>query len=400
MSSSHKISRVVIVLGLVVLLFSVCGAVSLFSVSSAERSPDDAIYLIKAFSCGSRTQSMQTGFSVATTPGIYTALHGVAGCSDIQAELGQTSIRSLVLSEVDVKDDIALLTSPQLGGGVGLGISSSWKNNQHVTLIGHPLGIELLTTEMSLRTPPARLLRQILSRDVLKALADRRSPDPSITVLSTDGVILPGDSGSPILDDANNVLGVADGGLSGGIAGINWAIPFRYITLTPAAGNRALDKLAQLDPSQLFSLNTDVSPRFPIKSEQKDGESQLGEGHFMTTELTLSRSGALDAVINIKNTALLRGFCGKFAFWFYDQDQNVVWHGGLTGDDQWCVYARATLWRENQLRRTWQSQIPPKELDKIRSFAILQTTGEKQPFAWLKDNLVKAKDLKKAAPVQ
>jgi hypothetical protein len=400
MSCSHKIPRVVIVLGVVVLSLSIYCAVTLFPVGSAERSPDDAVYLIKALSCGSHGPTMQSGFSISTTPGIYTALHGVAGCSDIQAELGQTIINSLILSEADVKDDIALLTSPQLEGGVGLGISSSWKNSQHVNLIGHPLGIELLTTGMSLRTPAARPLRGILSSDVLKALSDRKSPDPSITVLSTDGVILPGDSGSPILDDANDVLGVADGGLSGGTAGINWAIPFRNITLVPAAGNAALDRIAQLDPSQLFSLNANVSPRFPIKSEQQDGESQLGVGHFMDTELTLSRSGSLDAIINIKNTAWLSSFCGKFAFWFYDNDQNVVWHGGLTDDDQWCVYARATLWRQSQLRRTWHSQIPPKELDKIRSFAILQTTGEKQPFAWLKDNLAMARDMRKVAPVQ
>jgi hypothetical protein len=369
-------------------------------VNTAPPDRESSVYIVKGFSCPHFTQSMQTGFRVVQTSGIYTTLHGVAGCTEIQAEVGQQTFKSLVLSRVDVKDDMALLTSPEISGGIGLTTSSSWTDGQHVTLLGHPLGIELITTPMSLRTPAAKPLKPYLSSAAQQTLSQRKSPDPSITVLRTDGIIVAGDSGSPILDDANNVLGVADGGLLGGTAGLNWAIPFRNITLTSAAGNEDLDRVANLDPSNLFSLNTDVSPRFPITAEQSNGDKELGQGHSMTTQLTLSDNGSLDAVVEIKNTEWLSSFCGRFAIWFSDKAGNIVWHGGPTDSEQWCTYSRAAFWRSSQLRRTWTSNVPPNQLSRIRKISILQTTGEKQPFAWLRENVVKAKDLQQVAPVQ
>src|ERR1700722_19305487 len=137
-----NVLRSSLIIGILFLLW-VMSLVNVCATGGAEPSPDEAVYIVKAFSCPHISQSMQTGFSAVGSSGIYTTLHGVAGCTDIQVDTGQTTIKSLVLSQVDVKDDVALLTSPEFSPRAQLASSSIWKENEHVNLKGHPYGIEL-----------------------------------------------------------------------------------------------------------------------------------------------------------------------------------------------------------------------------------------------------------------
>jgi S1-C subfamily serine protease len=203
--------------------------------------------------------------------GIVTALHGIAGCGRITAMSKQGPILSQSLSavEVDIENDLVLLTSDELnakgGEGIDLAINPTFKPQQHVRVTGHPYGNSSLTTELILRDPPLRTLRDLLTQDALSSLLERKSPAPDITVLSIQGAIVPGNSGAPILNSSGEVIGVASGGLFGGSTDITWAIPlervrWREIDRTLSA---EVNHLGSMNPTALFSFDETVTLTTP-----------------------------------------------------------------------------------------------------------------------------------------
>src|SRR5690606_27943222 len=50
-------------------------------------------------------------------------------------------------------------------------------------------------------------------------------PLPNARIYRISSIIQPGHSGAPILTSSGKVIGIADGGLRGGTARINWAMP-------------------------------------------------------------------------------------------------------------------------------------------------------------------------------
>ncbi|MCB0397224.1 MAG: trypsin-like peptidase domain-containing protein [Flavobacteriales bacterium] len=68
-------------------------------------------------------------------------------------------------------------------------------------------------------------LEGLLSASLKTALNQCKSPDPAIDILYLDGTLLPGFSGSPIVDLSGKLVGIADGGLDRGASSISWGIP-------------------------------------------------------------------------------------------------------------------------------------------------------------------------------
>jgi hypothetical protein len=362
---------------------------------------DGSIYLVKAFSCPFVTQRMSTGFTVSGIQGIVTALHGVAGCKEIEAEHDQTLVKSLQVSEVDVRNDIALLTSPEFSPDAPLtpNPTKSWRAQDSIQITGHPEGIESLTTTLSLRKPPTARLSGLLPDKLRPKFESRKSPDPAITVLSMQGTLVAGYSGAPVLDATSKLIGVADGGLEGGLSQITWAIPWYAIQLKSAIGDTLLSKIVAQDPSGLISFNTNLPPVFPIRARQEDtGKDSIGEGRHMSTEITISRSGSVDAVTRIHNDVWLSGFCGKVAVWLSDKDGNVVYHGAMPEAEGLCVTAR--VWGRNDKSNTWSQTIPLAQLNEVRAVSLLQTTGSRNPFEYIQENLSLERTLRIVAPVK
>jgi hypothetical protein len=226
------------------------------------RAQDEYVYLVKMFGCAhSPTERSQTGFRVRGLKGLVTALHGVADCQKVTASSrkGLFLDQPLTLVKIDVDHDVALLSSPQLdaSGSDGLEVSGRviWQSLESVTAFGHPYGISSLETTLTLRNPPLTPLKDLVPADPLSVLKERRSPNHLINVLSLQGNLLPGHSGAPILDTENRVIGIANGGLKEGFAGISWAIPFKDIDWdSPSSGGR-LKALAKLDPNILFAAD-------------------------------------------------------------------------------------------------------------------------------------------------
>ncbi len=224
------------------------------------------VFQIQAKNC-KYTQNSRwlTGFRIKGTPGIVTALHGVADCDQINAiSVAPNTVPfiDLKIVKVDIDRDVALLApSGNLDSfsdteGLRLG-PNVFKGLESVSVIGHPLGMnaQLPSDQLQLRKIPTVLLSGLLPLD--KKFADeleiRNSPAATISVLSIDGDLSPGHSGSPV-QNANGVIGVVNGGLNGGASGIVWAIPWSDIVWQPITEvQEKFDKLKKHDPSFLLS---------------------------------------------------------------------------------------------------------------------------------------------------
>lgn len=224
---------------------------------------NEYVYLVKAYkTSGSQEFRALTGFRVRGLKGILTALHGVADCKVIKIRSnkeGEIFTKPLSVVKVDIKRDIALLLSEEIealpADGFELASDVQWNQLTHITVTGHPYGIEDLTDEYRVRHPkPIRPLKDLIyGSDVLRVLKRRGSPNPDLQVISIQGQIKPGQSGAPVLDERERVVGVANGGFKE-LSDITWAIPVQKIEWENATANTKLQALALINAEGLFSF--------------------------------------------------------------------------------------------------------------------------------------------------
>lgn len=100
----------------------------------------------------------QTGFRVKDKKGIVTALHGVVGCKTINAEpddSGVDPLNDLIITEVDIDRDMALLWSTELDVlpvvGYGTVVDPKSDDYKGLHVIGYPVGLpsEKPTTQIA-----------------------------------------------------------------------------------------------------------------------------------------------------------------------------------------------------------------------------------------------------------
>ena len=372
-----------------------CVFIVLFVASVNSNAQLENVYLIKVRECPASSPRSQTGFRANGTKGIYTALHGIVGCKSVKAQSQQGAILSedLQIRGVDVKNDVALLSSSEVDALPTNGFATD-RNVQiqplsKIIVWGHPFKIKAIDTSATLRASPETILRNLLEDAILEKLIARGSPDPNTTVLSIQGTIRPGESGAPILNENAILIGIANGGLQGGVAEINWAIPFKNVNLStqpiPAA---QMSKLTA--NSGLFSIDENIPPRFPITKTQTD--SLEGKGK-MTTTVTISADGKMQTSTEINSTHNWLGFCGKFAVWLFGRDGSVLNTYGQ--GHQWCVDGRRVPFAGPRDRKdSLEFLIPKEKLNQTYSIAIFHTPGSKDPLALLQENLEKVKNIR------
>ena len=194
---------------------------------------------------------LQTGFRVQGVPGVITALHGVVGRQSISAVNDSMSepLSNLEIVKVDIKNDVALLSSDKFNSGkTGLKPSGQSPDYKKIYSIGYPLTLGYQKTTSHLSIHAVEKLSKLLDDQVRNIAKDRNSPDIDSEVLSIEGQLLPGHSGAPILNSKNKVIGIASGGLQEGTVGISWAIPYNQIDWKDKASQQQeLTRLAKLE---------------------------------------------------------------------------------------------------------------------------------------------------------
>ncbi len=224
------------------------------------------IFKVMATDCDEGRAMALTGFLVNDPEkgiGLVTALHGVAGCKAIAAANDSgNGYGELQLTSVDFDNDVALLASDKLLSDIqqqSLGIVISNNLTDRIYTIGYPLDLQVQLDRdfLRLRDTATQQLRYLVSPIERANLEACKSPNLEITVFSIEGALVPGESGAPILNTKNEVIGITEGGLQQGRAEISWATRWEDIRFVEASS--LADLLTERAASRcLTDISTDV----------------------------------------------------------------------------------------------------------------------------------------------
>lgn len=214
----------------------------------------------------------QTGFRVAGTAGVVTALHGVADdCKQINAVGGGDDgpvFEGLSVSKVDVDADIALLSSQELAAAErkpqlkAMSPGTTLKSSDSLRVIGYPYGMyaQLASTSLRVRDSAMVPLSRLIPPNLISPIRARNSPSTSISVVSVEGHFLAGQSGAPVFNKKGEVVGVVNGGLQEGHAEVSWMMDWNDVILEAVDQQEVKERLEQLktsDPLLVFSASSD-----------------------------------------------------------------------------------------------------------------------------------------------
>ncbi|MCL1123213.1 S1 family peptidase [Shewanella surugensis] len=100
-----------------------------------------------------------------------------------------------------------------------------------VTALGYHRGaLGMSTRELVKGYAKPEVLLQLLPSQAVEILRKTNMPSVTLPIYYLDGSLLPGYSGSPIVNPEGQLIGIGDGGLENGAANVSWVIPARYLT--------------------------------------------------------------------------------------------------------------------------------------------------------------------------
>lgn len=161
---------------------------------------------------------------------VVTTLHSVAGVENIEVCSTTKNCANAKIVRVLKEADLALLRIEKDLGLQPLTTQAiSPQSSETYYIWGYPHDVYTIQGDeikfsRSLNQFPT--LSDIITGNKLKQqLVNQGYPLPSAKIYRISSIIQPGHSGAPILTSGGKVIGIADGGLRGGTARINWAMP-------------------------------------------------------------------------------------------------------------------------------------------------------------------------------
>ena len=175
-----------------------------------------------------------TGFLWRNDDWIVTTLHLIDDYSDIEVTLANDVKDARVIKVLKEYDLVLLeLETPSTQLAVISSVNTSPQLNSNLYTMGYNGNgnlYSIIDRTLRLGYNSSGRLEGLLPNAVKNALNSCRSPSPSIEILYLDGTLLPGFSGSPIIDNNGRLVGVADGGLESGASSISWGIKASQLT--------------------------------------------------------------------------------------------------------------------------------------------------------------------------
>lgn len=220
-----------------IILLSILLLCPLFSFSQGDQLSAKSIVKVKTSYRGqdpngnpAQVVNTSTGWAWNNPSWIVTTLHSVAGVQSIEVCNTSRKCSNAQVVRVLKEADLALLKLDQDLGLSPLSTQNvSPQSSATYYIWGYPHGVYTIQGDeikfsKSLTQIPT--LSDILTGNKLKQqLVNQGYPLPTAKIYRISSIIQPGHSGAPILTSSGSVIGIADGGLRGGTARLNWAMP-------------------------------------------------------------------------------------------------------------------------------------------------------------------------------
>lgn len=225
---------------------------------------------------------------------IVTALHAVAGADNIQVNKNNEKTTNAKVVSVLKEADLALLRINEDIGLTPLSLENADPNTKtEYAIWGYPHGVYSIQGDdirfsRSLETNPT--LNSILTGNELKHdLKVQGYPLPEARILRISSTIQPGHSGAPIFTSMGKVIGVADGGLRGGSARINWAMPAAFYVprLLDSKDEKPVNTSMQVSLySSSITVDADANDKEESEMIQKTTDNQKVKNGEQTIDQT------------------------------------------------------------------------------------------------------------------
>ena len=208
------------------------------------------------------------GFLIEGGRRVVTVRHLVAGCSAFSVDLYTGDDHDTIADTLTARltrtlkaEDLALLELPTPATALP---ALSWQSDPPaagtgIYVVARWLGASGITAaEMEVAFGSRKLRSHIDGMQAVMTEIERvGSPSLELDIVNLTKSIVPGTSGSPIVDGNGTVVAIADGGLKGGITGVNWAIPAHHVNRLKSSAE-PLPTIADAGPAgALFSAEPD-----------------------------------------------------------------------------------------------------------------------------------------------
>ncbi|MEL7588511.1 MAG: serine protease, partial [Prolixibacteraceae bacterium] len=223
-----------------------------------------------------------SGFLWNDSKWVVTTLHLIADKNDIEITLSN-DVQDAKVVRVLKEYDLVLLEL--VSSATALTVLSDINSNPELNLNLYTMGYNGRGNLNSIIDRTLRLgynsngkLEGLLPKKVKDALASCRRPSPDIEILYLDGSLLPGFSGSPIIDNTGRLVGIADGGLEEGASSISWGISANKLHVL-VNSNEAFPNFISCDDSNVtFSAEN-------LLDDQNVDHLEFGQFKFFKTKV-------------------------------------------------------------------------------------------------------------------
>lgn len=175
-----------------------------------------------------------TGFFWQDGKTVVTSLHAIGNSNDIEICLsGTTNWYPATLSKVHKLSDLVMLTIANYNSPYFLLEKYASKPDFHTKCftVGYNSGSSnYISREFTVGLSEKNNLKAVLPNALWAEVNSWGFLSLSTEIVYIEGQLLHGFSGAPIVDTQGKLVGVADGGLENGAAGISWCVSANYLT--------------------------------------------------------------------------------------------------------------------------------------------------------------------------
>jgi hypothetical protein len=171
-----------------------------------------------------------SGFLWQSNDQIVTSLHVMSSDpkAKIIVEFGKIKRRATIKAVLPNADLVLLQIKKPVKGWLPLKKFNATKPKykSDISALGFNRGsMGMSTRELRKGFVNPESLKVLLPPDALQKLTKSKVLDLNLPIYYLDGSLLPGYSGSPVVDAEGELIGIGDGGLESGAASVSWVIP-------------------------------------------------------------------------------------------------------------------------------------------------------------------------------